>query len=554
MPEPRIAFLTPPLIKPCEPGLSAAAAASRLRLLGVDAFAVDANAEWHAWALCPQRLAAVLDGAGTPEDALPAFRRALRAMQSPVPALRRAGTYRDRRRYASAAADLQDALRLASSPFPSFRLGVGDVEWAGRRPQRTADLEEAARSPGPFDGYFLGQLIPRLRRERITHAAVSLTFLNQAFAAFRLAALLREGLPSARLLLGGPLPACWKAAGARMGGAAFGLFDEIRAGAGDGDAEALSAGLGGRAAAAGDGEVPFAPDLPSVPWNLYLSPVPIVPAALGRGCYWRRCAFCPDHLHPERRASRPDAVEGWLAAVADRFPGGAMVHLTDSALPPSVLERVAETVKAGRLPIRWHGFVRVEEAFTDPGFARHLAEGGCAMLQWGIETASGRLLAMAEKGVPPERARRALRACSAAGIKNHAFLLFGLPTETEADREETLEFVRREAGCIGDLNVSLLNLPRRSPMHDDPGSFGITELVPFHRDADLALYDDFRCGESHPRLEARRWLSRRFLRDDAVKSVLGGLNAPFKANHSCFLPCGSGAHPDSPGRPACKRS
>jgi anaerobic magnesium-protoporphyrin IX monomethyl ester cyclase len=157
------------------------------------------------------------------------------------------------------------------------------------------------------------------------------------------------------------------------------------------------------------------------------------------------------------------------------------------------------------------------------------------MLQWGIETASARLLDLTEKGVPPERAGAALAACSAAGIRNHAFLLFGLPTETDADREETLGFVRREAGVIGDLNVSLLNLPRRSPMHDRPSAFGITEILAFHGDADLALYDDFRCGASHPRLEARRWLGRRFFRDPAVKGILGGLNAPFKANHSCFL-------------------
>jgi hypothetical protein len=39
----RIAFITPPLIKPSEPGLSAAAAAQWFRQRGVDAFALDAS-------------------------------------------------------------------------------------------------------------------------------------------------------------------------------------------------------------------------------------------------------------------------------------------------------------------------------------------------------------------------------------------------------------------------------------------------------------------------------------------------------------------------------
>jgi hypothetical protein len=36
-------------------------------------------------------------------------------------------------------------------------------------------------------------------------------------------------------------------------------------------------------------------------------------------------------------------------------------------------------------------------------------------------------------------------------------------------------------------------------------------------------------------VEARRWLDRRFLKSAAVKRILGGLRAPFKANHACFL-------------------
>ena len=56
---------------------------------------------------------------------------------------------------------------------------------------------------------------------------------------------------------------------------------------------------------------------------------------------------------------------------------------------------------------------------------------------------------------------------------------------------------------------------------------------------DLSLYSDFRCGASHPRLEARRWLAANFFKDPVVKAILGDLNAPFKENHSCFLPRGS---------------
>ena len=532
---PRLAFITPPLIKPAEPGLSAAAAAQWFRNRGLDAFAVDASIGWYRHALDPARLAPVQDLAeaqGYARGSLMTFRQTVRQLAAPVPVLRRPATYRDRRVYSSATNHLASALRLASIPFPGFHLRVADVEVEGRRPHRSADLDFLARRPTPFDAYFLEELIPQLERAGITHAAVSFTFLHQAFAGFRLAFLLAERLPGVQRLAGGPLIACWSAVDAPMDSPAFRLFHRVCPTASVPEMEALAAELGG--SAQGPPAV-LAPDLDATDWAAYHVPMPTVPVALGRGCYWRRCTFCPDYLHPAYHAGGRASLEHWLEAVARRFPEGAMLHLTDSALSPALLERVATTIRENGLPLRWHGFVRLEARFADPAFARHLAEGGCAMLQWGLETASPRLLEMMDKGVTPDQARRALRACAEAGIRNHAYLLFGLPTETDGDREATLTFVRTEAETFHDLNASILNLPKRSPMHEHPARYGITELSPFGTETDLSLYSDFRCGASHPRLEARHWIAARLLKDPDVKRILGDLNAPFKANHSCFL-------------------
>jgi radical SAM superfamily enzyme YgiQ (UPF0313 family) len=320
--------------------------------------------------------------------------------------------------------------------------------------------------------------------------------------------------------------------GASLDAPAFRHFHRVCQTGSEPELDALARELGGGAAL----ENVLAPDLATTPWDAYLVPMPTVPVALGRGCYWRRCTFCPDYLHPAYRPGSRDALAEWLEAVAMGFPEGAMLHLTDSALSPALLERIAEIVRSRQLPLRWHGFVRLEARFGDQGFAECLAEGGCTLLQWGLETASPRLLELMDKGVTVEQARQALRRCAGAGIKNHAYLLFGLPTETEADREATLAFVQEEAASLHDLNASILNLPRRSPMHDEPGRYGITALSSFGHDTDLSLYADFRCGSSHPRVEARHWLAGRFQKDPAVKRILGELNAPFKENHACFLP------------------
>ncbi len=532
MAAPRIVFVTPPVIKPCEAGLSGAAAASYLAGSGIEALWIDANMGWLEHSLSKENLASCLGLAtDVSEGQRTAYGAAAKAMAAANP-LRQPATYRHRPRYTSAVNHLDNALRLASLPWPGLRLRIGNLELADLRPASSRHILRFAAYPGPFDGYYEQVLLPRIAASGASRVAISLSFYNQAFAGFRLAALLRERLPALRCLLGGPLVACWTAAGADLGTAPFQLFQGVEPRGDDLALDELARELGGQP---GGVRAPRSVPLEQAPWSSYLAPEPIVPAALGRGCYWRRCAFCPDHLHPRYRACQATALQDWLRAVAARFPRGAMLHLTDSALPPAKLARIATQIRDEGLPLRWHGFVRFERDFADPDFARLLAQGGAAMLQFGLENASPRLLQRLDKGFDLQLARQVLRSTATAGIRNHVYLLFGQPLETDEDRELTLEFVQEEATHIHDLNNALLNLPRGSPMHRQPARWGISQILPFGVDTDLSLYDDFRCGDSHPRLEARRWLGRRFFKSAAVRAIQGDLRSPFKANHACFL-------------------
>ena len=507
----RLLIVGLPPTKPSEPGLSGAAAAAWLRACGIEARWIDASIAWFQHLL------------GEP---VPGGRWA-RAQP-----LRSPEIYRDRHRYSSAVARLLRELRAAAAPWPGLALRTSDLGIAGFHQASSADLARFAAGPGPFDPFFEEHLLPKIAQWEPTHVGISLTFYPQGFAAFRLAELLAERLPRVERLLAGPLVDCWAAADAPLGSAPFRRFHRVLPLHAEADLAAFAADLGAVAPA---NAAPLAVALDEAPWEAYLSPLPVVPVALGRGCYWGRCTFCPDHLRRRYQACDPHTLEGWLHRVAESFPHGAMLHLTDSALPPRHLLHLADVIARDRLPLRWHGFARLESAFAQPEVARRLAAGGAVLLQWGLETASPPLLDRLGKGRSVEGARAVLRATAAAGIRNHVYLLFGQPGETEADRDATLAFIAAERDSIHDLNNALLNLPRGSPMHRDPVAFGITDIEPFSARTDLSLYDDFRCGASHPRLEARRWLGRMFAKHPVIKAILGNLNAPFGANHGCFL-------------------
>ena len=71
-----------------------------------------------------------------------------------------------------------------------------------------------------------------------------------------------------------------------------------------------------------------------------------------------------------------------------------------------------------------------------------IKQAGCYQLVFGIESGSQRILDSVKKGTTPEQAKEAVRLCKEAGIKTKAYYMFGFPTETVQEMEQTLEHAR----------------------------------------------------------------------------------------------------------------
>src|SRR6185503_59286 len=85
-----------------------------------------------------------------------------------------------------------------------------------------------------------------------------------------------------------------------------------------------------------------------------------------------------------------------------------------------------------------------------PELCELLASAGCVAVSGGLEVASDRLLTLMQKGVTVEQVARVTREFTDAGIMVHAYLMYGLPTETVQDTIDAHERVPQlfAAGCI----------------------------------------------------------------------------------------------------------
>jgi len=280
-----------------------------------------------------------------------------------------------------------------------------------------------------------------------------------------------------------------------------------------------------------DAEVGFLPEWRTLDWSRYPSPGGILPVAASRGCYWARCAFCPE----ADTAYIPAKAEA-LARVlleAHEVGGVANVHFTDNALSPSHLR--AFSGHFANRAIGWYGFARLESTLDEPGFMEALARGGCRMLQLGIETASQRLLEKMGKGTTIELADRIVRRAFDAGIRVYGYFLFGMVGETEEEARKTLDWIRERENFLTFLNLSIMNLPEAGIISSSPERYGLADISRLDDFNDLSLYVGHSGGGGMDR-RAVRGLLGEARKDPVIRPMLGRTPRGFTSNHAAFAP------------------
>ncbi len=286
------------------------------------------------------------------------------------------------------------------------------------------------------------------------------------------------------------------------------------------------------------GTLPGEPFLGRLAWpgaagrSDYISPLPIVPFALSTGCFWNRCLFCPDRTQPFRKVGA-DALASLLESTPADVRRKSMVHLLDSAVPPAFLAEVLPVLRARHAS--FYGFARPSADLLEGGLLEDAARSGCAMLQFGVESADEFILSTFCKGTDPETAETVLERTARLGIRTYAYFLFGLPGEDAESRAKTAAFIARNQGSIDFANLSVFNLPVRCELADRAAEFGV-EVENSHRGGDrVRFYLPFTISGSSPRFEVRRFIAQASTAGSGMRSVLTRTPRWFRAAHLAML-------------------
>jgi len=504
---PRIILIHPPVVKPSEPPAGIAKLSACLTANRVEHRVIDANLEGMLF------LANAIAQSGASGERWSV--RACKNLDANLSALQNSSTFSNKSRYSRAVLDVNRVLTLAGKPF-GVNLSLSDYADDNLSPVKTNDLIRAAENPeaNPFYPYFAGRL-----REALTESSeflgFSLNFLSQALCTMAMIGFVRKVHPRQKIIIGGSLATSW----VQITGHSDlfpGLVDKVVAGAGE---ETLLTLLGIDDAAGG----------PSTDYDLfadkrYLAPGFILPYSAARGCWWRKCAFCPEkaEANPYLPQTAPHVVEE--LHMLSHKTGPSLVHLLDSSIAPAVLKALAE--KPPGAP--WYGFARVSQQLADEDFCRSLKAGGCVMLKLGIESGDQTVLDALNKGIDLDTVSSALSALRKAGIATYCYFLFGTPPENESAAYRTLDFVYRNHDCITFLNLAIFNLPAGSP---EAQSLVTKDFY----EGSLSLYKNFHHPMGWQRRDVRNFLSRIFTKHPVIAPIVNRTPEFFTSNHAPFF-------------------
>ena len=162
-----------------------------------------------------------------------------------------------------------------------------------------------------------------------------------------------------------------------------------------------------------------------------------------RGCDGA-CAFCSEgRMFPGAHRFHGAAyVAGALRHLIEKY-GIEGVYFCDESFLANT-ERVVrlcdELIRQGlHREVKWSAQVRTDCVTRE--ILSVMRKAGCVQLEFGVESGSQRMLDSVAKGVRVERSAEAIRLAREEGIRSLAYIMFGVPGETQDDLRLTMRFL-----------------------------------------------------------------------------------------------------------------
>ncbi len=184
----------------------------------------------------------------------------------------------------------------------------------------------------------------------------------------------------------------------------------------------------------------------------YIAPEYILPIQATVSCYWGRCKFCNCSRDRQFQTKSVDKFVEEIEYLSKKY-STKFFYMWDNAFHPEFISDVADLLIKKRLNIKYSFYARLEKEF-DKKLLKKLKKSGCTRINWGLDSASERMIELIDKGIDVKEAAKIIRNSSKSGISNLVCLIIGYPTQNDKDLVEDLAFFKENYKYIDKVSTS----------------------------------------------------------------------------------------------------
>jgi radical SAM superfamily enzyme YgiQ (UPF0313 family) len=185
----------------------------------------------------------------------------------------------------------------------------------------------------------------------------------------------------------------------------------------------------------------FKPDFDGYDLDKFL--LPTLPLSTSRGCAFAKCTFCNHYktysgYYSNDAKTTVDILEHLQTRYGTRF-----FHFVDDMLEVHEGTAIANELLRRGLDVNILTYARFEPEFRDPEILDLWSRAGIRVIEWGLESASQKVLKKMIKGVSIKQVQNILNISTDSGIVNKLMLFHNYPGEEVDDLKQTVDFLRR---------------------------------------------------------------------------------------------------------------
>ena len=170
---------------------------------------------------------------------------------------------------------------------------------------------------------------------------------------------------------------------------------------------------------------------------------PLAYIETSRGCYGR-CIFCNKNINGSKlRMKSPKRVVDEMEHMLKL--GFKELQIIDDLFTADMGRAflVCEEIIRRGLKFSWYprGGSRVDRVSLE--LLKIMKKAGCYRIPFGVESGSQRLMDLVEKNISREQVENAVKLAKKVGMETECYFMLGLPTETEEEMNESINFAIR---------------------------------------------------------------------------------------------------------------